>query len=169
MLRPELGGALPISGSRRLQHPSPPPLPQHDVIHPCDKHLVSTCWGCPWPGGAFRCQRPRSEESRGRGHGTPPYLPHGPWGPHLPLAPFVVAPRPLMPPGEPEWPMVFRPQPQAPPAPGPYNSVLPEMISRASESLEPSRVFWTELGEQMVGPKVGAGLVVAPLNPDSPY
>lgn len=42
------------------------------------------------------------------------------------------------------------------------------MISRTSASQEPSGVFQAEMGKQTVGPEVGAGLVMAPLTPDSP-
>lgn len=83
-----------------------------------------------------------------------------------------------MPPGESEqaWgPRHPAPQPfgtprytRAPPAPTPHlcpsrNDFLGHRVSRN---------FWSvqvELGAQTAGAEVGAGLAVAPLNPDSPY
>lgn len=50
------------------------------------------------------------------------------------------------------------------------NSVLPEMISWATGSPEPSKVLGLSWGVgQMVGTEVAADLAVALLNPASPY
>ena len=45
---------------------------------------------------------------------------------------------------------------QASPAPDPHNSVLPEMISRASKTQRASVVFQAEPEEQTVRPEMGA-------------